>query len=187
MALLPITLYGDKILRKKAKKVEEVDYKTIELIKNMFDTMRNAHGVGLAANQVGSDKSIFVVDISVIEGCEHIKPMAFINPRIIFFSEEKSVIEEGCLSIPDVRFDIARPELIKIAYQDTDLIEHELEADDHYARVLQHEYDHLQGVLFTDRVTEKQRSKIVKDLKKIRERDLEFEYPVTDNTDYQLK
>jgi len=92
MPLLPITLFGDKILRKKTSKVTEVDNKTIELIKNMFATMRNANGIGLAANQVGADKAIFVVDISAVEDHEDSKPMTIINPKIIERSEEKKVV-----------------------------------------------------------------------------------------------
>lgn len=187
MALLPITLYGDKILRKKGHRVKEIGADTVALIKNMFDTMRNANGIGLAANQVGSDKSIFVVDVSVIEGNEHIKPMALINPDIKFYSEEKVFIEEGCLSIPEVRAEVERPKLIKITYQDTDLQTHSIEADGILARVIQHEYDHLQGILFTDRISDEIKKELKKDLSHIRKREIEIDYPVTEDPDYQLK
>ena len=150
MPLLPITLYGDNILRKKVDKVKEVDNETIELITNMFDTMRNAYGIGLAANQVGVNKSIFIVDITEVEGYENTKPMVMINPKILNYSEEESLFEEGCLSIPDIRAEVKRPEAVTISYQDTDLIEHTLEVDKLMARVMQHEYDHLHGILFTD-------------------------------------
>ncbi len=186
MAVLPITVYGDKILRKKAKKVNEVDVKTIELIKNMFDTMRNASGIGLAANQVGSDKSIFVVDISQVEDYEDTKPIALINPKIIKRSEKKVLMEEGCLSIPDVREEVRRPESITIVYHDTDLKEHTLEADGLMARVMQHEYDHLQGILFTDLIPDELKKKYKKDINRIRKRKIEIEYPITKNIDYQL-
>ena len=82
MSLLPITLYGDKILRKKVDKVKQVDNEIIELITNMFDTMRNANGIGLAANQVGANKSVFIVDITEVEGYEKTKPVVLINPKI---------------------------------------------------------------------------------------------------------
>lgn len=186
MAVLPITLYGDKILRKKVNSVKEVDLKIIELIKNMFDTMRNAGGVGLAANQIGVNKSIFIVDISQNEGYEDYKPMVFINPRIIDKSEEKIVIEEGCLSIPDVRAPVIRPEKIQIAYQDTDLNEHVISAEKLFSRVIQHEYDHLQGILFIDKLTEEERKKLKKDLENIKKRRFEIEYPITEDVDYQL-
>jgi len=186
MAVLPITVYGDKILRKKANKVTEVDLKTIELIKNMFDTMKNANGIGLAANQVGSDKSIFVVDISQVEDYEDTKPIALINPKIIERSEKKVLIEEGCLSIPDVREEVRRPESITIVYHDTDLQEHTLEADGLMARVMQHEFDHLQGILFTDLISDDLKKKYKKDINRIRKRKIEIEYPITEDIDYQL-
>ena len=186
MAVLPITVYGDKILRKKAKKVNEVDLKTIELIKNMFDTMRNASGIGLAANQVGSDKSIFVIDISQVEDYENTKPIALINPKIINRSEKKVLMEEGCLSIPDVREEVRRPESITIVYHDTDLKEHTLEADGLMARVMQHEYDHLQGILFTDLIPDDVKKRYKKDINRIRKRKVEIDYPITKNIDYQL-
>ncbi|HEX9740055.1 MAG TPA: peptide deformylase, partial [Ignavibacteriaceae bacterium] len=90
MSLLPITLYGDKILRKKTSKVTKVDNETIELIRDMFATMRNANGIGLAANQVGVDKQIFVIDISKVEGFEEAKPITIINPKITDRSEKKN-------------------------------------------------------------------------------------------------
>lgn len=186
MAVLPITVYGDKILRKKAKTVTEVDLKTIELIKNMFDTMRNASGIGLAANQVGSEKSIFVIDISGVEEYEDTKPIALINPKIIKRSENKVVMEEGCLSIPDIRDEVRRPESITIVYHDTDLQEHTLEADGLLARVMQHEYDHLQGILFTDLLPDDVKKKFKKDINRIRKRKIEIDYPITENIDYQL-
>lgn len=186
MPVLPITVYGDKILRKKASKVTEVDLKTIELIKNMFDTMHNANGIGLAANQVGADKSIFVVDISQVEEYKDTKPMILINPKIISRSEKKVVIEEGCLSIPDIRQEVERPEAITILYHDTDLKEHTIEAGDLLARVMQHEYDHLQGILFTDLISDELRKKLKKDMNRIKKRKVEIDYPITNNIDYQL-
>ena len=186
MTLLPVTVCGDKILRKKTAKVTEINNETIELITNMFDTMRNANGIGLAANQVGADKSILIVDISLVEGYEDVKPMALINPKITKYSDEKSVIEEGCLSIPDIREEVERPETITVTYQDTDLKEHTLETNRLFARVIQHEYDHLQGILFTDLVNDEAKKRIKKPLKKIKRRKIEVEYPVSDSVDYQL-
>jgi peptide deformylase len=182
MALLPITLIGDKILRHKAKKVSEVDVETVELIKNMFHTMRNANGIGLAANQVGADKSIIVCDVSVVEEYKNIKPMVLINPDIIFMSEEKIIMEEGCLSIPDIE----RPEKIVIAYQDTEMKECELEASALLARVIQHEFDHLKGVLFTDLIDQDQKKKLKKPLNLIKNRQLEVDYPITADSEYRL-
>ena len=179
MPLLPISLFGDKILRKKTNKVTEVDNETIELIKNMFATMRNANGIGLAANQVGADKQIFVVDISNVEGYEESKPMTIINPKIVEKSEIKIKMEEGCLSIPDVRAEIERPEEITITFQGADLKEHKIKANDILARVMQHEFDHLQGVLFTDYLTEEKKKELKEDLENIKKRKIEFDYPVS--------
>jgi len=186
MALLPINLIGDKILRKKAHLINDIDMKTIELIRDMFDTMHNANGVGLAANQVGSDKSVFIVDLSKVEGYEKEKPLVFINPNITFRSKEKVMIEEGCLSIPDLRAEIERPEFITISFKDTDFVEHSKDADDYLARVIQHEYDHLQGTLFTDLISTELKKKMNKEIIKIKKRKIQVQYPVTEGTNYQL-
>ena len=186
MALLPITLYGDRILRRKAVKVKEIDFNTVELIKNMFETMRNANGIGLAANQVGTNESIFVIDVSVVEGYEKYKPIAAINPEIINRSDEKVAIEEGCLSIPGIRAEIIRPKNITLKYFDSDLKEQRLDAGELFARVIQHEFDHLYGTLFTDLVNDELKKSLKKDLSNIKGRKIEFEYPVTEDVDYQL-
>lgn len=186
MSLLPITLYGDKILRKKAAKVNNIDNKIIELIKNMFETMRNANGIGLAATQVGADKSIFVIDISKVEGYENVKPMTIINPKIVEYSEEKISMEEGCLSIPELRAEVFRPKQIKLDYQDADLNSQSLEADEILARVLQHEYDHLRGILYTDLVDGETKKAFKKPLEKISKRKIETEYPISDSSDYRI-
>ena len=186
MAILPVTVYGDKILRKKVDRVKDVDFKTIELIKDMFDTMRNSNGIGLAANQVGVNKSIFVIDISIVEGYENYKPLAVINPEITFRSEEKVYMEEGCLSIPDVRHEVERPKKIIIKYYDSDMKEQILEADQLLARVIQHEFDHLQGILFIDYFDNKAKKEFRNILNKIKNRDIDIEYPITDDINYQL-
>ncbi len=180
MSLLPITLFGDKILHKKTNKVTEVDNETIELIRDMFATMRNANGIGLAANQVGADKQIFVVDISGVEGFEESKPMTIINPKIIERSENKNKMEEGCLSIPDIRAEIERPEEITITYQNVDLKDHTMKTSDILARVMQHEYDHLQGVLFIDYLSEEKKKELKEDLENIKKRKTEVDYPVSE-------
>ncbi len=187
MSIIPISVYGDKILRKKARLVKNVDLLTIELIKNMFETMRNANGIGLAATQVGIDQSIFVVDLSQVEDYEKSKPMVLINPQILDFADRKVVIEEGCLSIPDVRYEVERPETIFIKYFDTDLKEQSFEATKLFARVMQHEQDHLNGVLFTDHLDEDSKKKLIKSLEKIKKREIETDYPIVIKRSYQLK
>lgn len=186
MALLPITLIGDKILRKKAALLKNIDAHTIELVRDMFETMRNARGIGLAANQVGADRSVFIADISVVEGHEDAKPLVFINPVITERSEEKIVMEEGCLSIPDIRSEIERPEKVTITYKDTDFKDQTLRADGLLARVIQHEYDHLQGILFTDLISSDIKKKLNKDIINIKKRKIEIQYPVSEDVDYQL-
>jgi peptide deformylase len=179
MPVMPINLYGDKILRKKVQLIKDIDIELVGQIKNMFLTMRKARGMGLAANQVGLDKSLFVMDISCIEGFEKIKPIAMINPKITYLSEEKIYLDEGCLSIPDLRGDVERPEKIQVIYYDLDMKEISLEADDWFARVIQHEYDHLQGICFTDKLDAEDQKIIKRELKRITSRKIDVNYPVT--------
>lgn len=186
MAILPITMFGDKILRKKVNKVKVIDNEIIELVTNMFDTMRNANGIGLAANQVGADRAVFVVDISMVEEYQDSKPLVFINPKIVKRSEEKVVFEEGCLSIPDVRGDVERPEAISITFQDFDFKEQTLDANNLLARVIQHEYDHLMGILFTDLVDDELKKRFKKPLHRIRKRKIDIAYPISKTIDYEL-
>ena len=187
MSVVPISVYGDKILRKKAQLVKNVDFMTVELIKSMFETMRNASGIGLAATQVGVDQSVFVVDLSPVEDYEKSKPMVLINPKILDFSDKKITIEEGCLSIPNVRYEVERPDTIYITYYDTELKEQTFEATKLFARVFQHEQDHLNGVLFTDHLDEDVKKKLKKSLDKIKKREIEIDYPIAQKRDYQLK
>jgi peptide deformylase len=186
MAILPITVCGDKILRKKVARVNTVNNEIIRIISDMFETMHNANGIGLAANQVGLNKQIFVVDISKVEGYEDTRPIALINPKIIKKSEELSVYEEGCLSIPDQHEEVKRPKKITIEFYDTDFNKHTIEADELLARVMQHEFDHLQGVLFTDLVDDETKKKLKKSLNKIKKRKIEVSYPISSSADYQL-
>lgn len=179
MAILPITVYGDKILTQKTKPVAQVDDKVIELIRDMFETMHNANGVGLAANQVGVDRAIFIVDLSMVEGYEKFKPQVFINPKIILFSDEKSIIEEGCLSLPNLRAEVERSSEIRIQYMDTDENVRELDVDEFFARVILHEYDHLQGKLIPDRVSKEIKTQLKDELNNIRERKVKIDYLIT--------
>ncbi len=180
MSILPITIYGDKILRKKVQPVKDIDSQTIAEIKSMFDTMRNANGIGLAANQVGIDKAFFVIDVSPVEGLEKIKPVVMINPKIVARSEELDEMEEGCLSLPNLRADVVRPAMIQIKFFDTNMKEHSIEADDLFARVIQHEYDHLKGTFFTDRLEERLKKSVKKDLIEIKNRKVDVDYPITE-------
>ena len=180
MSIIPITVYGDKILRLKAHKVSAVSDEIIDKIRNMFDSMRNAHGIGLAANQVGYRDSIFVLDLNGTEGYDNFKPVAMINPEIVLQSDEKVVIEEGCLSLPTIRAEVERSEAIKVRYMDSDEKIIEIDADDLLARVILHEYDHLIGKMIPDRVAENVKKNLQKDLSNIIKREVEIDYPITE-------
>lgn len=149
MKTLPIYTYGFDVLRKKTRRVTKIDDKFIEIVQNMFNTMRKANGIGLAAPQVGLDFALTVIDVSQIEGEEDKKPIVLINPKLTD-SHGEIVLEEGCLSIPTVRYEVARPEKVYIEYQDIDLNKKHIELDGLMGRVSQHEIDHLNGILFID-------------------------------------
>lgn len=151
--IYPIVLYGDPVLKKPGEDIPQgEDIK--ELIADMFETMYTASGVGLAAPQIGKSLRIFVVDSNSMhdEGETGIRK-AFINPEILEQEGEPWVFEEGCLSIPGIREDVKREPWIKIRYYDEDWNEHVEEYDDIDARVIQHEYDHIEGILFTDYIS----------------------------------
>lgn len=180
MPIIPITVYGDSILRKKTEQVQKVDDELIQNIRDMFQTMRNASGIGLAANQVGLDKSVFVIDLKEVEGYEKFKPVVMINPEIVLESDELVTIEEGCLSLPNLRADVDRPASVKVKFLNTDEQEEEIEADELFARVILHEYDHLIGKMIPDRVNESIKKKLQKQLRDISDRNLEIDYPITE-------
>lgn len=155
---LPIVAYGDPVLRKKAEEIDE-DYPQLkELISNMFDTMYGAHGVGLAAPQIGLPIRLFVIDATPFaddegaeEGLKDFKKV-FINPIIVEESGEKWNFSEGCLSIPDISEEVSRYPNVKINYLDENFEEYEVDLTGLAARVVQHEYDHIEGKLFTDKL-----------------------------------
>ncbi|MBI3195690.1 MAG: peptide deformylase [Ignavibacteriae bacterium] len=177
MSILPIYLYGSEVLKKKAKPVTKVTDKHISQIMNMFETMHQAQGIGLAANQVGSLERIIVVDVSEVEGYEEVKPMALINPEIVG-RDGSATMEEGCLSIPDVRDEVERAEGIIVRFRDTDFQQQEKEAHDLLARVIMHEIDHLNGVLFLDHLSATKRKLHKEQLDKIKQGEVETSYPV---------
>ena len=161
--ILPIVAYGDPVLKKIAKEITS-EYPDFEkFMSNMWETMYNAQGVGLAAPQVGRSVRVFVVDASPFakdedqsaEQQESLKNFkkAFINPVIIEETGEEWVFNEGCLSIPDVREDVYRKENVTIKYFDENFIEHTETYNGLIARVIQHEYDHIEGILFTDKLS----------------------------------
>jgi peptide deformylase len=147
-----IVAYGDPVLRAQAKEIEKegsIDVK--QLSKEMFETMQNASGVGLAAPQIGKSIRIFIVDTTPMEDEKYPDfKKTFINPEILEESGEEWDFEEGCLSIPGIREDVTRYEKLTVRYFDEDWNEHIETYDGIAARIIQHEHDHLEGVLFTD-------------------------------------
>src|ERR1051325_1172732 len=165
--ILPIVAYGDPVLRKKSAKVEKEHPRLKELIADMFDTMHEAPGIGLAAPQVGHSIRLFLVDSEQLfkeddeeKSKSNGKPrftgkplkQVFINPKMVKEFGKKWVYEEGCLSIPGIREEVERDDTIVIQYHDQDFKLHEKEFDGITARIIQHEYDHIEGVLFVDRI-----------------------------------
>jgi peptide deformylase len=152
--IYPIVVFGDPVLKKKAANIKKDQMDIKELAANMFETMKAAHGIGLAAPQVGLPIRVFIVDGRPLEEEEmdgFVK--VFINAEIVEESGEEWAFEEGCLSIPGIRENIQRKPVIKIKYLDENWVEHIEEYDGMKARIIQHEYDHIQGILFTDHLT----------------------------------
>jgi peptide deformylase len=152
--IYPIVMYGDPVLRQKAKDIEKgTDLK--QLIEDMYETMHAANGIGLAAPQIGKAIRLFVVDGTQLEDEEHMTDFkkAFINPQIIEEVGEPWEFEEGCLSIPNIREKVSRKGDVKIKYYDENWQLHEEEYDGMKARIIQHEYDHIEGKLFVDYLT----------------------------------
>ncbi|MBP7514602.1 MAG: peptide deformylase [Flavobacteriales bacterium] len=161
--VLPIRAFGDPVLKKVAADIKPGHPGLEQLIKDMFETMYAANGVGLAAPQVGQSLRLFVVDASPFAEDEDGKPTedahlkdfkkVFINPYIVEEEGEEWGFEEGCLSIPGIREEVERQPRIVLQYQDEKFRDHEEEFDGYAARVIQHEHDHLDGILFTDHLT----------------------------------
>ncbi len=147
MKKLKVHTYGDQVLREKAKPVKRFDDALKELAEKMIVTMHKEDGIGLAAPQIGKSVAMFVVDISPIK--KEAEPIVFVNPEIIE-TYGTCPYKEGCLSIPGISAEVFRPEKIRIRYQDLEGKVYEGVAEDILARVIQHEYDHLNGVLFVD-------------------------------------
>ncbi len=161
MAKLPILILPDPVLRKVATPIAAIDQRIRKLSEDMLETMYDAPGVGLAAPQIGVAERIIVADPANEEGAEP-QPMVLINPEIVESSEETKVWEEGCLSIPDYVEDVIRPASVRVSYTDLDGKTQEVEADGLLAVILQHEIDHLNGVLFIDYLSRLKRERVVK-------------------------
>jgi peptide deformylase len=157
--------------------VAAADNDILRLALDMFDTMHKAQGIGLAATQVGSLHSVLVVDLDGMEGYDDFRPLTVINPEILR-QEGAWTMEEGCLSLPDLRDDVERAETITLRYRDANFDEYEMTASGVLARVLLHEIDHLNGVLFIDRLPEDRRKSHAAQLRKIEKGEVEVGYPI---------
>lgn len=167
--LRELVIYGDDRLKENSEYVSEVDNEINILIDDMFETMYHENGVGLAAVQIGVLKRVIV--ISVPDFDDEKKPdfkLALVNPEIIWHNEDTETLEEGCLSIPGIREDVSRYTKIKVKYIDRDNKEQILEAENYVAKVLQHEIDHTNGILFIDRLEPHQKRSLKRALKEIR-------------------
>jgi len=182
MSVLPIVTYDNPVLRAKAKALDENSGELQTLIDNMLETMYNSHGVGLAAPQIGKSLQLFVMDANAVteelEDEDDLGPMVFINPEIVELKGEKVRMEEGCLSIPDLRDEITRPDVTVVKYRDREFNEQTLEASGWVSRVIQHEYDHLAGKLFIDYLSAFRKRLHRSLLKKIDSGEIEVEYPL---------
>lgn len=183
--ILPVVAYGDPVLKKEGEEIDK-DYPELDkLIENMWETMYAAHGVGLAAPQIGKSIRLFVVDASPFaededederaKGLKDFKKV-FINPIIEEESGEEWAFQEGCLSIPKIREDVYRKETIVITYFDENWEFHEETYSGYAARVIQHEYDHVDGVLFTDHLSPLKKRMITKKLTNISKGEVDIDY-----------
>jgi len=166
MAILPIFTAPDPVLKQKARRVDTVDERVVTLMNDMLETMYKAPGIGLAAPQVGVSDRIIVMDIGKTE--EDRQPIRMINPEIIWASEEENVYEEGCLSVPEHYAKVVRPRQVRVRYHDETFAKIELDADGLLATVIQHEIDHLDGVLFIDHLSSLKRHMILRKMVKLR-------------------
>lgn len=165
MAILPIYIAPHPVLKKKAEPVDAVTPEIAKLMSDMLETMYDAPGIGLAAPQVGVSKRVLVVDVARAD--EDPRPIKMANPEILASSEELSIYEEGCLSFPEQYAEVQRPATVTIRYLDENNVSQEIEADGLLATCVQHEIDHLDGIVFVDHLSTLKRGMIMRKLKKL--------------------
>ncbi len=190
MAILPIVTWNDPVLKQKTDPVQENSQELQTLIDDMFDTMYHASGVGLASPQIGRRLRLFVVDADEISqeyDEPSFGPMVFINPEITRKGGEVVSMEEGCLSIPEVRDDVKRPSEITIRFLDRNFQEQKISFDGLLSRVIQHEYDHIEGILFLDHLSAFRRRLHRSKLRKIEEGSMKTDYPLVEKRDLKSK
>jgi peptide deformylase len=160
MTIKPLIILPDPLLRQVSTPVEQVDSEITRLADDMLETMYDAPGIGLAAIQVGVPRRMLVIDVSRDD--EENRPLVFINPEVVTSSDSRSVYEEGCLSIPDYYAEVERPAVVTVNYVDREGKQQTLEADGLLATCLQHEIDHLNGVLFIDYISRLKREMVIR-------------------------
>ncbi len=165
MTIKPLIILPDPLLRQQSKPVETVDSEIQRLADDMLETMYDAPGIGLAAIQIGVARRMLVIDLSRED--EENKPQVFINPEILKVSDDVSTYEEGCLSIPDYYDEVERPASLTVGYIDRNGKQQTIEADGLLATCLQHEIDHLNGVLFIDHISRLKRDMVIKKFTKL--------------------
>lgn len=165
MTQIPIRIIPDPVLRQKAKPISAVDKRVAKFMEDMLESMYKGHGIGLAANQVGSLERVITVDISPERNAT--KAILMANPEIVWHDPEATfTYNEGCLSIPEQYADVTRPKRIRVSYLDQHGKKQEMEAEDLLSQCIQHEIDHLNGVLFIDHISKLKRDMIVKKVEK---------------------
>ena len=182
-----IIAYGDPVLKQKAEKINLSQINELKLlIRDLWDTMYNAKGVGIAAPQIGVSKAVFIADFSFFKDEENFfeeelinMKQVFINPIIVKEKGEDFTYPEGCLSIPNISENVVRKSSLKINFLDESLVMQEMECSGIIARVIQHEYDHLQGILFTDKLSYKKRKYLKEELNLISIGDIEVKYEMS--------
>lgn len=160
MTVRNILILPDKRLRLLSKPVAKIDATTKQLVEDMFDTMYDAPGIGLAAIQIGEPRRIVTMDLAKKD--EPKEPQVFINPELVSKSSDKNTHEEGCLSIPEYYEEVKRPAAVRVRYLDLDGKQHEIDAEGLLATCIQHEIDHLDGVLFIDHISKLKRDRVIK-------------------------
>ena len=175
--ILPIYTFDQPVLRRETKLIDNDSTEIQKLIDDMIETMHNALGIGLAANQIGKSLAITVIDLSDMKGYEDTKSFVLINP-VITGSHGESVYEEGCLSLPDIREEVVRPAEIGLTFFDRNFKKIEMEADRLLARVMQHEIDHLHGKYFIEYLSAFKQSLLKGKLSRMKRGDVDTDYPV---------
>ena len=176
---MPIYTYGQTALRKPTVEIDNTYPNLKDLVANMFDTVVHADGCGLAAPQVGLSIRLFVVDATLLEEdypeCKDFKK-AVINPKITALSEETSTYSEGCLSLPGINEKVVRPKSLTITYYDEQFVQHTEQYDNFAARIILHEYDHLEGHVFTDRISPIRKQLVNGKLRRIQDKKFSCRY-----------